>query len=198
LSSVFNDPNIINLVYLLVIILVPIIPGFIFFKWLESSGSVGGKWQGWTIKVGGAFSGYFAIFLLLLYILHPKITPPEYHPLWSLVGEISDDPKITDPERQIHFISSAETFTGKAYSDRRFEVHFRKSNDEDFPDISLLTEPQADFQSFTIRLSRIWKDSPTQGVEIKRSDSDRTITVKGIKIAKTGGLPFSPSPTPTQ
>jgi hypothetical protein len=66
-----------------------------------------------------------------------------------------------------------------------------------------VTEPEADFQPFTIRLSKQWQDVQDPNIQIKHHDSDRTVTVTGtnqqeIKIAKTAGLPFSPSTAPTQ
>ncbi len=194
----FKDPNLINLTFLLVIILVPIVPAFVFFKWLPAEGNVAGTWHGMRIKLTGAFAGYFAIFLILIYLLQPKITPlSRVPPVWTVVGEIARDPQIS-PESQIHFNSSAETFTGKAYADYRFEIRFRKSDDEDFPDVFLVTDPPKDFPTIPIHLSKQWTHL-MQGV-VDRDDANRILTLKSpIKITKTGELPYAPigpSPVP--
>ena len=68
-----DHPNATNLIFVLVAILVPIIPAFIFFKWLPADSNVGGTWQGLKIKLTGAFGGYFAIFATIIAVTKPKI-----------------------------------------------------------------------------------------------------------------------------
>ena len=46
-------------------ILLPFIPAFILFKELPSDASVSGLFQGLKLKLGGAFAGFFAIFVAL-------------------------------------------------------------------------------------------------------------------------------------
>ncbi len=50
-----------------VVTLLPIVPAYVLFRALPSQAEVSGPFQGMTIKLGGAFSAYFIVFLLLLH-----------------------------------------------------------------------------------------------------------------------------------
>jgi hypothetical protein len=68
----------INIIYLLIVILVPAIPAFLLFKskGLQSSAAASGPLKGFAIKLGGAFAGYFIVFLILYYKLPNEFAPP--------------------------------------------------------------------------------------------------------------------------
>lgn len=69
----------------------PTIPAYLLFKALPASrGSVEGKLQGLEIKLGGAFAGYFALVLLVLYT-HKIWAPAPAYEAWEAVGTITDD-----------------------------------------------------------------------------------------------------------
>ncbi|POY34956.1 hypothetical protein C3K47_17795 [Solitalea longa] len=55
-----------QLVYLVVITLLPIIPAYILYKTLPSKTSVKGPFKGLTLNLSGAFAAYFLLFLLLM------------------------------------------------------------------------------------------------------------------------------------
>lgn len=54
-----------NILFLLVIILVPTIPSFLMFKYLPANAVVKGPFKGLRIDLSGGFGGYFLIFLVL-------------------------------------------------------------------------------------------------------------------------------------
>ncbi|MFI5116059.1 MAG: hypothetical protein ACHP8B_05100 [Terriglobales bacterium] len=71
------------------ITLLPIVPAVILFKALPqaSSGSVGGKVYGVTVKFGGPIALYFAIFWLVMN--KPNIwNPPPAYQLWEVSGRV--------------------------------------------------------------------------------------------------------------
>jgi hypothetical protein len=68
----FND-----LTYIAVVVLVPLIPAFLLYKFLPSGRTeVGGPFKGLDIKLSGAFAGYFLVVLivtsLLVFLLKAK------------------------------------------------------------------------------------------------------------------------------
>ncbi|MGO9590854.1 MAG: hypothetical protein ACLP3K_12520 [Candidatus Acidiferrales bacterium] len=63
---------------LAVILLLPIIPAYVLFKALKSTGSLAGSWHGLNLQLGGAFAGYFALVLLVLYTHDIWGTPTMY------------------------------------------------------------------------------------------------------------------------
>ena len=76
-----------NLIYFVALILVPIIPAFILFKWLPSTAIVRGPLSGLQINVTGGFGGYFALLLLS----YPFVTGMEHQlsaQKWTIIGTI--------------------------------------------------------------------------------------------------------------
>lgn len=78
-------------------VLVPLIPAYILFKFLASQGTVtsadgsAAKLLGLKIQLGGAFAGYFALLVVLLYAFKPYLTPPPSRLVWTLRGQVLDD-----------------------------------------------------------------------------------------------------------
>lgn len=74
------------------IVLLPVIPAYLLFRLLPSTGNVEGKLQGLEIKLGGAFAGYFALVFL---VLHTESTwdpppPPPTATVWHLSAQVVD------------------------------------------------------------------------------------------------------------
>lgn len=66
-----------NVIYLLIIIFAPILPAFIFFKFLpKNKAAVAGPFKGFQVKIAGAFAGYFLIFIILIGYVKPLLKPP--------------------------------------------------------------------------------------------------------------------------
>ena len=83
-----------NIIYLLIVILVPIIPAYLLFKKLKSSAEAAGPIspiKEFSVKFGGAFAGYFPIFLLLYFKL-PNSFKEEAKKceFWEITGTIRD------------------------------------------------------------------------------------------------------------
>jgi hypothetical protein len=74
------------------IVLLPVVPAYLLFKVLPSTGNVGGTFHGLEIKLGGAFAGYFAV-IFLIFHFHDVWSPPAPAPLavvWHLQGKVVD------------------------------------------------------------------------------------------------------------
>lgn len=73
------------------LVLLPLVPAYILFKVLKSTGEVGGPFYGMKLQLGGAFAGYFALLLVLLYSFKAYIAPPPMHVVWTVQGQVVDD-----------------------------------------------------------------------------------------------------------
>jgi len=77
-----------DLLYLMGILLLPIVPAFLLFKALPSTGDVSGPLGGLQIKLSGAFAGYFAIVVLLFVMYH--VWHPTYG-VYKIHGTVTDE-----------------------------------------------------------------------------------------------------------
>jgi len=76
-------------------VLLPIVPAYLLFKVLPASANVTGVLHGLEIKLGGAFAGYFALFLVFCLEL-PKLKavidpPPAQAQVWRVEGQLVDE-----------------------------------------------------------------------------------------------------------
>jgi hypothetical protein len=82
---------------LAVIVLLPVLPAYLLFTALPSTGGVAGKlFKGLEIKLGGAFAGYIVVMLIIFN--YPDVwrpvappPPPQTAFVWHLSGRITDD-----------------------------------------------------------------------------------------------------------
>jgi hypothetical protein len=83
--------------------LLPLVPAYILFRALPSQAEVSGPFKGLTMKLGGAFAGYFLIFLLLWRGLDVEVERYHYH-TWTINGSVAMLPADTAPD--FHEITS--------------------------------------------------------------------------------------------
>lgn len=122
-----------GLVVLLVIIIAPIIPSYLLFKFLPSTAVGSGPFQGLRVNLSGGFAGYFLVLLMLLPIRGSFITS---YDKWTVTGRIVDADgniiKYLDPR----FV----TYSGRSMkSDQsgNFTLEFVTTSDGEysFPDL---------------------------------------------------------------
>lgn len=73
-----------NLLFLAVAVLLPLVPAYILYRVLPAESQVEGPWQGLRIKLGGAFAGYFLVFITLLSF---SLVLPTYE-VWTVRGQV--------------------------------------------------------------------------------------------------------------
>ncbi|HEV2732542.1 MAG TPA: hypothetical protein VGV15_21130 [Terriglobales bacterium] len=76
--------------YMLLVLLLPLIPAFLLFRFLPASANLEGPFKGFTIKLGGAFAGYFVTVLLSWHIAR-TLLEPMWSDNWNVVAHISFD-----------------------------------------------------------------------------------------------------------
>lgn len=73
---------------LTIVLLLPLAPAYFLFRALpENQAEVSGPLQGFQIKLGGAFAGYFVILILAL-STHNQWNPPPKLQVWELDGQV--------------------------------------------------------------------------------------------------------------
>lgn len=83
-----NDQNYF-LLLIIVAVLLPIIPSVILFKFLPADATVQGPFKGMKTKFGGAFAGYFIIFLVIGGLIGSRKSNDPYVPyeVWHITGQ---------------------------------------------------------------------------------------------------------------
>ncbi|SHN34224.1 hypothetical protein [Chitinophaga sp. CF418] len=80
-----------NSVYLLMWIVLPILPTLLIFKILPNRVIVEGPFKGLTISLGGAFAGYFLLFIALIPKMFTLISEKkDFNRIWTIHGIILD------------------------------------------------------------------------------------------------------------
>ena len=73
------------------VVLVPLIPAFLLFKFFRSTARVSGPLQGFTVQLGGAFAGYIVVLLILRSLMLPvlkRLVPEDTVALWTIEGRL--------------------------------------------------------------------------------------------------------------
>ena len=91
-----------ELVNLAAMVLLPLIPAWILYRVLPSSGNVSGALGGFHIKLGGAFGGYFALVILMLWY-GPKLAKDQ---VWTVTGQIGFEDQSQAPDLTSILVSS--------------------------------------------------------------------------------------------
>jgi hypothetical protein len=103
-----------DLTYVAAVVLVPLIPAFLLYKFLPPGRTeVGGPFKGLDIKLSGAFAGYFLVVLivtsLLVFLIKTKPVPPcpvcptppaTQYEVYTVTGKVDLE---SDPNSQIDY-----------------------------------------------------------------------------------------------
>lgn len=76
--------------YMLLVLLLPLIPAFLLFRFLPSCANVEGPFKGLKIKLGGAFAGYF-VTTLFAWQMAEAFLKPLWSDNWTVVAHMSFD-----------------------------------------------------------------------------------------------------------
>jgi hypothetical protein len=207
--SAMTGADAVNLFYLFIALLLPIVPAFVMFKFLpKSSADASGPFSGLKIKLTGAFAGYFilAIFVALL----PR---PKNDEVWTVKGMIKSDsagPILKSDELVINIeppfvaVQADETFETK------IPVSW-KGGRRVFPALVIGRLPESNFTKVTIHLGGEFKDFGEK-YHVQPREAEHELEIKdqievqrvpapyiggGTAPTPTGNLP-TPVPTPAR
>jgi len=180
---------------LAVIVLLPIVPAYLLFRALPSTGNVSGKLlQGLEIKLGGAFAGYFAVVLLIFYkhdTWDPTPPPPTAY-VWHLSGQVTDATGAPlEPLDLKDFSFAPPTFQALPGGNFSMVVPTepQQGNGTKYP---MLVISHANFVPLTIPLdpSRVSSDMVTS-LGVTHDEGHKEITMKHIRLSPAP--PYNPS-----
>jgi hypothetical protein len=181
----FSDPNLVNWVYTAIALFLPIVPAFIFYKFLPAKADVSGPLQGLQIKLAGAFAGYFVLFFLVFFSPRPVAEPFE---IWTVMGRVgSDSPILKDDEIVVSLIPPpVETYLqpDSALPVFRTSVLVTRKADGSItlPQLRIDRQPQGKFEPITIPLDDGFYStfpSSANGLDIQRDRRKHEIDIKG-------------------
>jgi hypothetical protein len=140
-----------ELLLVMVGVLLPIVPSYILYKALPSTGRAEGPFKGLKIKLSGAFAGYFLLVLLVFgFFVRPH---PAKYEVWEVTGTLAPD----QPESPLdgRLILSLSPPNPCLLSDGRFVFQIVKQPGPDgelrFP---ILAIEHPDYQPVSIDLNR--------------------------------------------
>ena len=180
-----------DLTYIAVVVLVPLIPAFLLYKFLPHGRTeVGGPFKGLDIKLSGAFAGYFLVVLivtsLLVFLIKTKPvvpcpvcpTPPAtQYEVYTVTGKVDleggpNSPKIDSAQLTFSILPPERTVKPDGSFSLQIPVRPGQNGEPEFPDLIIGHEDSA-YDSATIPLD---EKSP-----YKRQD----FTVVYNKVART-------------
>ena len=180
-----------DLTYIAVVVLVPLIPAFLLYKFLPHGRTeVGGPFKGLDIKLSGAFAGYFLVVLivtsLVVFLIKTKPvvpcpvcpTPPAtQYEVYTVTGKVdlegdSKSPNINSAQLTLSILPPERTVKPDGSFSLQIPVRPGQNGEPEFPDLIIGHEDSA-YDSATIPLD---EKSP-----YKRQD----FTVVYNKVART-------------
>ena len=207
-----------DLTYLASVVLVPLLPAFLLYKFLPPGRTeVGGPFKGLDIKLSGAFAAYFLVVLimtsLLVFLIRTKPAPPcpicptppaTQYEVYTVTGKV-DLERVPDSGkidyRQLTLSLAPPERTVKPDGSFSFQIPVRpgQSGQPEFPDLIIGHEDSA-YDSATIPLD---EKSPyqQQGFTVNYDRAAKTIVLKPeIRLTYEKTRPFLPQAiaTPVQ
>src|SRR5215813_4430221 len=180
------------------IVMLPVVPAYLLFRALPSSGNVDGKFQGLEIKLGGAFAGYFALVLLVLYTKdtwNPPPPPPSAF-VWRLSGQVVDSNgrAIDDQLEMKDFALSPATFTTLPGGQFDLFIHTQPQDGggTKYPELVL---SHGSYVPYKLQLDPAKMDEQfIAKMGVIRDEAHREITMRHIPLENPPYKPSGPAP----
>ena len=192
--------TLIPIITLSFIILLPVLPAYLLFRALPSTGKVEGKFQGMEIKLGGSFAGYFALVFLVLHskdLWNPPAPKPSAY-VWHLSGQVTDS--NGNPIEQLEAKDFAldppnfSTLPGGTF-DLTISTEPRDGGGTKYPRLVI---SHRSFAPISIPLDATLDSKTASDLGIKRDDEHREITIQHIPLQNPPYAPTGPAPEPVQ
>jgi hypothetical protein len=166
-------------------VLVPLIPAFVLFNTLKSTATTTAQeFYGFKVQLGGAFAGYFALMLLLLYFFKPYLTPPSSRVVYELQGQVVDDQSHGVPVGPGNFALLPEQPMVSTDTNGNFVVYLlvdpTNGTFRNFPKVEVSYH---DFLPANLTLDPNDPNSPiAKPGDIKRDDINHVIYVSSVRL----------------
>jgi len=201
-----------DLVWTVVIVLLPLVPAVILYKLFEQKTFVTGPFKGLRLDLSGAFAGYFLILVVLCFVLYrpmqqrkdlqskienlsSQLQDARQATGWTVWGQIefTDQPtnSLTKSGVRISIVPLPEI-----YNDGTFEVHVVKTTEgarQIFPSLEISKD---NYWTETVHLESLGSTLGTQYSK-NRDESNHTIWIQThVKLRPTKTPSPGASPTP--
>jgi hypothetical protein len=186
-----------DLTYIVIVVLVPLIPAFLLYKYLPPGRTeVGGPFKGLDIKLSGAFAAYFLVVLivtsLLVFLIKEKPTAscppcpqpePHQYEVYTVTGKVdlsggnNDGAKLD--YRQINLSLAPPERTVRPDGTFSFEIPVRpgQKGEPEFPDL-LVDYADPKYETATIHLKE--KPNPPGEYSVTYSRDSKTIDISPL------------------
>jgi hypothetical protein len=198
-----------DLTSLVVVVLVPVIPAFLLYRYLpKGKTTVGGPFRGLDIKLSGAFAGYFLVLLIatsmLVFLIkqRPAPVPPRQYEIYKVRGKI-DLQKTGDQSPHFDYKQLSFTFEPsqqQVFSDGSFTLEIPVKPNQmgqlEFPTLTIeYADPENPSQPYEVGTIHLNQDYPwEQDFKVTHDPNAKIISVKpDIPLARRG---YHPTVTP--
>jgi len=185
-----------DLTYIAVVVLVPLIPAFLLYKFLPAGRTeVGGPFKGLDIKLSGAFAGYFLVVLivtsLLVFLIKTKPVPPcpvcptppvTQYEVYTVTGKVDlqgDPPSPKIYYKQLTFSVEPDERTVKPDGSFSLEITVKpgQNGEPKFPDL-IVGHQDSNYNPTTIPLGEKSPNERQNGFIVDHDKAARTIMLK--------------------
>lgn len=168
-----------------ILVLLPLVPAFILFKFLPSSGNAGGDAFGLTWKFGGAFAGYLIVFLLLQH----AVGPLQGSEVWTVRGKVDTGNATGIENLAVIKLHPPESFAPDG--SYQFQVIVKKVGQQrEFPKVMVdLRRLCGDIRTISLDNTggTFAAISTRTGITVQKNDWGRTVEVEPIALHATKG-----------
>jgi hypothetical protein len=183
--------------YVAAVVLIPLLPAFVLYKFLPSKTTASGPFQGLDVKLSGAFAGYFLVLLMVtsfvIFLIKRRpteIPQPKYqYDVYTVLGrvELSDSAQARPDYSGIKLSLAPPQMANTPDGSFSFQVPVRPDQigQPDFPNL-LIAHQDSRYETKTIPLSENFPNS-LQGYTVERNKDSKTIRITNpIKLVAAG------------
>jgi hypothetical protein len=167
------------------VVLLPLVPAYILFKFLPSEAGADGPYSGLSLKLKGAFAAYFVVLLAVMSFFHTL--PSDQVEVWTVKGKIAAPGVDNVSDLRISIIPDQSQ---QKTPDLAFKIRLVVPRDSqgkpDFPNI-VIEHPM--FNPQTIHL-----DQDLPDCKLAKADDEVDISGDCLKLSKRGETPAFETP----
>jgi hypothetical protein len=167
------------------VVLLPLIPAYILFKFLPSEAAADGPYSGLSLKLKGAFAAYFVVLLAVMSFFHTL--PSNDVQLWTIKGKVAAPGVDNVGDLRISIVPDQSQ---QKTPDLAFKIRLMVPRDSqgkpDFPNI-VIEHPL--FNPQTIHL-----DQDLPDCKLSKANDEVDISGDCLKLSKRGETPAFETP----
>lgn len=170
------------------IILLPLIPAFLLYKYLPAETHVSGPFKGLSIQLTGSFAGYFLIVLAAGYFVREQLKPVQVAQLWNVRGTVKLVPDgHALPSADVSLVVRPPISSG-VQADGGFEIgQVPVSND---PQTQFMLEVSAPARE--TRMVHFWRPEDDSVFGIRYDSARRVIEISKPVLLTTSTQGYQP------